>query len=69
PSWVKIGLEGAKQALNCGCNDLGGTLMEEHITSMAGAQGGTNMTVATLRRAIADSDRFAQERNTEYEYL
>ncbi|MEM6612218.1 MAG: 7,8-didemethyl-8-hydroxy-5-deazariboflavin synthase subunit CofH [Cyanobacteria bacterium P01_C01_bin.72] len=69
PSWVKIGLAGAKQALNCGCNDLGGTLMEEHITSMAGAQGGTNMTVATLRQAIADSERPAQERSTEYKYL
>jgi 5-amino-6-(D-ribitylamino)uracil---L-tyrosine 4-hydroxyphenyl transferase len=69
PSWVKIGLSGAKQALNCGCNDLGGTLMEEHITSMAGAQGGTNMTVATLRQAIADLHRFPQQRSTEYKYL
>lgn len=69
PSWVKIGLSGAKQALNCGCNDIGGTLMEEHITSMAGAQGGTNMTVATLRQAIADLHRPHQQRNTEYEYL
>lgn len=39
PSWVKLGLEGATMALNWGCNDLGGTLMEEHITSVAGAQG------------------------------
>jgi len=31
PSWVKIGLDGAKQALEQGCNDIGGTLMEEHI--------------------------------------
>jgi FO synthase subunit 2 len=69
PSWVKIGLSGAKQALNCGCNDLGGTLMEEHITSMAGAQGGTNMTVATLRQAIADLHRPSQQRSTEYKYL
>jgi 5-amino-6-(D-ribitylamino)uracil---L-tyrosine 4-hydroxyphenyl transferase len=69
PSWVKIGLSGAKQALNCGCNDLGGTLMEEHITSMAGAQGGTNMTVATLRQAIADLHRPSQQRSTEYRYL
>lgn len=69
PSWVKIGLEGAKQALNCGCNDIGGTLMEEHITSMAGAQGGTNMTVATLRNAIADLHRPDQQRTTEYGYL
>jgi 5-amino-6-(D-ribitylamino)uracil---L-tyrosine 4-hydroxyphenyl transferase len=69
PSWVKIGLSGAKQALNCGCNDLGGTLMEEHITSMAGAQGGTNMTVATLRQAIAQLQRPPQQRSTEYKYL
>lgn len=69
PSWVKIGLSGAQQALNCGCNDIGGTLMEEHITSMAGAQGGTNMTVATLRQAIAQLQRPAQQRSTEYKYL
>ena len=69
PSWVKIGLSGAKQALNCGCNDLGGTLMEEHITTMAGAQGGTSMTVAKLRQAIADLDRPYQQRSTQYEYL
>jgi len=69
PSWVKIGLEGAKKALQCGCNDLGGTLMEEHITSMAGAQGGTNMTVSTLRQAIADLNRASQQRSTEYKYL
>ena len=69
PSWVKIGLDGAKEALKLGCNDLGGTLMEEHITSMAGAQGGTNMTVATLRQAIADLGRPARQRTTEYNYL
>ena len=69
PSWVKIGLEGAKQALNCGCNDIGGTLMEEHITSMAGAQGGTNMTIATLRQAIADLHRPSRQRTTEYRLL
>ena len=69
PSWVKIGLEGAKQALECGCNDIGGTLMEEHITTMAGAQGGTNMTVANLRQAIADLNRSDCQRTTEYKYL
>jgi FO synthase subunit 2 len=69
PSWVKIGLSGAKQALNCGCNDIGGTLMEEHITSMAGAQGGTNMSVATLRQAIADLNRPDRQRTTEYKYF
>ena len=69
PSWVKIGLEGAKQALKTGCNDLGGTLMEEHITTMAGAQGGTNMTVEDLRQAIADLNRPACQRSTEYKHL
>ncbi|MEL6496481.1 MAG: 7,8-didemethyl-8-hydroxy-5-deazariboflavin synthase subunit CofH [Cyanobacteria bacterium J06623_7] len=69
PSWVKIGLSGAKQALNSGCNDIGGTLMEEHITTMAGAQGGTNMTVPTLRQAIADIHRPSRQRTTEYKLL
>ena len=69
PSWVKIGLSGAKQALECGCNDLGGTLMEEHITTMAGAQGGTCMEVATLISAIARVNRPDQQRSTIYQYL
>ncbi|MGV2830358.1 7,8-didemethyl-8-hydroxy-5-deazariboflavin synthase subunit CofH [Myxosarcina sp. GI1(2024)] len=69
PSWVKLGLAGAKQALEWGCNDLGGTLMEEHITTMAGAQGGTCMDVATLQKAIVDLNRPYRQRNTLYEYL
>ncbi|MGL5939909.1 MAG: 7,8-didemethyl-8-hydroxy-5-deazariboflavin synthase subunit CofH [Waterburya sp.] len=67
PSWVKIGLEGAKQALQCGCNDIGGTLMEEHITTMAGAQGGTYMTVETLQQAIATLHRPHKQRTTLYQ--
>jgi 5-amino-6-(D-ribitylamino)uracil---L-tyrosine 4-hydroxyphenyl transferase len=66
PSWVKLGLAGAVEALQWGCNDLGGTLMEEHITSMAGAQGGTCMTVAQLQGAIAALERPWQQRNTLY---
>jgi len=66
PSWVKLGLAGATEALRWGCNDLGGTLMEEHITSMAGAQGGTCMTVAELRGAITSLGRPIQQRNTLY---
>lgn len=69
PSWVKIGLEGAKQALQAGCNDIGGTLMEEHITTMAGAQGGTCMTVETLEQAIATLNRPGQQRNTLYDLI
>ncbi len=66
PSWVKLGLKGATEALSWGCNDLGGTLMEEHITTMAGAQGGTCMTVEELQKAIASLDRPYQQRQTIY---
>lgn len=67
PSWVKLGLEGAKKALQWGCNDIGGTLMEEHITTMAGAQGGTCMTPTQLQNAIASLNRPFQERTTLYQ--
>ena len=67
PSWVKLGLEGAKTALTWGCNDLGGTLMEEHITTMAGAKGGTSLSVADLQGAILDLDRHYAQRSTLYE--
>lgn len=66
PSWVKLGLKGAQEALKWGCNDLGGTLMEEHITTMAGATGGTNMTVESLQQAILACDRPYRERTTLY---
>jgi 5-amino-6-(D-ribitylamino)uracil---L-tyrosine 4-hydroxyphenyl transferase len=66
PSWVKLGLAGATEALTWGCNDIGGTLMEEHITSMAGAQGGTCMEVEDLQAAIRSIDRPAQQRDTLY---
>jgi FO synthase subunit 2 len=66
PSWVKLGLTGATEALRWGCNDIGGTLMEEHITTMAGAQGGTCMTVGELQTAIASLQRPWQQRDTLY---
>ena len=68
PSWVKLGLDGAIAALEGGCNDIGGTLMEEHITTMAGAQGGTCMDVETLQQAIASLNRPYRERNTLYQH-
>lgn len=67
PSWVKLGLAGATAALRWGCNDLGGTLMEEHITTMAGAKGGTCMDVESLQSAISSLGRPYLERNTLYE--
>ena len=69
PSWVKLGLEGAKEALTSGCDDLGGTLMEEHITTMAGAKGGTGLTVSELQTAIQSLNRPYQQRNTLYKLI
>lgn len=69
PSWVKLGLAGAREALTWGCNDIGGTLMEEHITTMAGAVGGTCMEVESLQQAIASLDRPCKQRNTLYQLL
>jgi 5-amino-6-(D-ribitylamino)uracil---L-tyrosine 4-hydroxyphenyl transferase len=69
PSWVKLGLAGATEALTWGCNDLGGTLMEEHITTMAGAVGGTCMEVETLQTAIASLERPYQQRDTLYQKI
>ena len=69
PSWVKLGLEGAKTALSWGCNDLGGTLMEEHITTMAGAKGGTCLSVEDLQGAIRAIGRSDRQRSTLYELI
>ncbi|MEB3280519.1 MAG: 7,8-didemethyl-8-hydroxy-5-deazariboflavin synthase subunit CofH [Lyngbya sp.] len=68
PSWVKLGLTGATEALKWGCNDIGGTLMEEHITTMAGARGGTCMEPETLQQAIASLGRPFQQRDTVYSH-
>ena len=67
PSWVKLGLAGATEALRWGCNDIGGILMEEHITSMAGATGGTCQSEANLVGAIESLGRPARQRSTLYE--
>ncbi len=66
PSWVKLTLAGATEALRWGCNDLGGTLMEESITSAAGALGGTAQSAQALRAAAGRLQRPVQERSTLY---
>jgi FO synthase subunit 2 len=66
PSWVKLTLAGATEALRWGCNDLGGTLMEETITSMAGAQGGTSQTPDDLAAAARSLGRPVAQRSTLY---
>ncbi|WP_433301136.1 bifunctional FO biosynthesis protein CofGH [Actinoplanes sp. CA-030573] len=65
-SWVKLGDEGTKVMLNGGCNDLGGTLMEETISRMAGSEHGSARTVAELKELAASAGRPAVERTTVY---
>jgi FO synthase len=65
-SWVKLGDEGTKAMLNGGCNDLGGTLMEETISRMAGSEHGSARTVAELKELAAAAGRPAAERTTVY---
>ena len=66
PSWVKLTLPVAAEALRWGCDDLGGTLMEEHITTMAGAQGGTCQSEQALRAAALGQGRPVRQRTTLY---
>nr|WP_041831922.1 bifunctional FO biosynthesis protein CofGH [Actinoplanes sp. N902-109] len=65
-SWVKLGDEGTIAMLNGGCNDLGGTLMEETISRMAGSENGSARTVAELKALAAQAGRPAAERTTVY---
>ena len=53
-SWVKEGLQRAQWLLDCGANDLGGTLMNESISTSAGARHGQLVPPAELRRLIRD---------------
>jgi 5-amino-6-(D-ribitylamino)uracil---L-tyrosine 4-hydroxyphenyl transferase len=66
PSWVKLTLAGATEALRWGCNDLGGTLMEETITRMAGAEGGSAQSPAALEAAARSLGRPVRRRTTLY---
>ncbi|GIF07164.1 FO synthase [Actinoplanes siamensis] len=65
-SWVKLGDEGTRAMLDGGCNDLGGTLMEETISRMAGSEHGSARTVAELKELAAAAGRPAVERTTVY---
>ncbi len=66
-SWVKMGLDAATEALRWGVNDLGGTLMEESISRMAGSQHGVMLTPDELIAAAHAAGRPAAERTTLYE--
>ena len=51
-SWVKLGVEGSRQVLRAGVNDLGGTLMDENISRAAGASHGQRMGVEELEALV-----------------
>ena len=65
-SWVKMGVEGSKACLQAGCNDLGGTLMNENISRAAGAGHGQEMLAEDLEAMIRETGRTPRRRTTLY---
>jgi FO synthase len=65
-SWVKVGLPGVSQMMRAGCNDLGGTLMDENISRAAGASHGQGMTVDRFREFADSIGRPLEQRTTSY---
>ena len=65
-SWVKLGDEGCRDVLRGGVNDLGGTLMEETISRMAGADHGSYKTISQLRAIAEPLGRPMRQRTTTY---
>jgi FO synthase len=68
-SWVKMGLDAATEALRWGVNDLGGTLMEENISRMAGSQHGVRLEPEQLIEAARAGGRVPAQRTTLYEIV
>ncbi|NNL84995.1 MAG: 5-amino-6-(D-ribitylamino)uracil--L-tyrosine 4-hydroxyphenyl transferase CofH [Myxococcales bacterium] len=68
-SWVKMGHKMAQLALTAGCNDFGGTLMEESISRESGANHGENTPPETMRQLIREMGRTPVQRSTTYEVL
>jgi FO synthase len=65
-SWVKLGEEACRVMLAGGVNDLGGTLMEETISRMAGSQNGSFKTISQLTAMVAPTGRPMRQRTTTY---
>ncbi len=65
-SWVKLGPEQCRQVLLGGVDDLGGTLMEETISRMAGSQHGSRKSVEDLEQLVRSVDRTPRQRTTTY---
>ena len=68
-SWVKIGVDGARQLLRSGCNDIGGTLMDENISRAAGANHGQKMTEDSFNALVSPLGRTLAQRSTGYKLL
>jgi len=67
-SWVKLGDEACREMLAGGANDLGGTLMEETISRMAGSQNGSFKTISQLTEMVAPTGRPMRQRTTTYQH-
>jgi FO synthase len=65
-SWVKLGPDVCRDVLRGGVNDLGGTLMEETISRMAGSQNGSYKTISQLAELVAPTGRPLRQRTTLY---
>ena len=65
-SWVKLGHDGVIAALSAGCNDLGGTLMNESITRAAGAEHGQETSPSRMMALIEAAGRLPKQRTTIY---
>ncbi len=65
-SWVKIGIDGVRQLLHAGVNDLGGTLMNENISRAAGATHGQGLEPDDFARIVAPLGRPLDQRTTLY---
>jgi FO synthase len=65
-SWVKLGEQGCVDVLRGGVNDMGGTLMEETISRMAGSQNGSYKTISQLAALVAPTGRPLRQRTTLY---
>ena len=68
-SWVKMGIDAASESLRWGVNDLGGTLMEENISRMAGSQHGVRLEPEDLIGAARAAGRTPAQRTTLYEIV
>lgn len=66
---MKIGVEGTRQLLQAGCNDVGGTLMNENISRAAGASHGQGMTPSDFETLVAPLGRPLRQRSTLYAAL